>query len=172
MEVKVPSIRSPASVPRKTVLRVQPQSGEGYGSSVPETTLAEMRTKEMDSTFGEVGVIPDGARGSVGSGARARGIMTTSPKAVSLPARSVKVMLPLRPVSTLVYSPVHSPANRSISLVAPATCTGEGLAAHAAVSDTSAAIVMTRMRPPVVDVETMDRGRRELRLTSGARGTA
>src|SRR5207244_6569051 len=40
-----------------------------------------------------------------------RGIMMTSPKALSLPADSVKEMLPLRPVDALEYDPSHCPAS-------------------------------------------------------------
>jgi hypothetical protein len=48
----------------------------------------------------------------------------TSPVAVSLPAISLNVMLPLRPLSTLEYSPNHSPASCETSVSYPTMGTG------------------------------------------------
>src|SRR6185503_8826537 len=50
--------------------------------------------------------------------------MTTSPNAEAPAARRVKVMLPLRPDSPLLYSPAHSPVSTVISVDAPTSGTG------------------------------------------------
>src|SRR5258707_336555 len=60
------------------------------------------------------------------------GIMTTSPTAESAAARSVKLMLPLRPDSALEYSPVHSPASAAMSAERPTRGTDGCVVAHAA----------------------------------------
>src|SRR5439155_426317 len=49
-----------------------------------------------------------------------RGIMTTSPKALSLLAERVNEMLPLRPVAALEYDPSHWPARAATSPAVPA----------------------------------------------------
>src|SRR2546425_13169811 len=55
-----------------------------------------------------------------------RGIMITSPTALSPLAESVNEMLPLRPVAALEYDPSHWPASAATSLAVPARGTGGG----------------------------------------------
>src|SRR5688572_26131761 len=61
-----------------------------------------------------------------------RGTITTLPTAVSRPARKLKTMLPLLPVSGLVYSPLHSPTSAVRSELGPITGTGVGREAQPA----------------------------------------
>src|SRR5450759_4411893 len=65
-----------------------------------------------------------------------RGIITTSPFAAWPVDDRLNTMLPLLPVTGLLYSPVHFPASDARSSAAPVTVTGVGFDAHA--SDTQA----------------------------------
>jgi hypothetical protein len=112
----------------------QLQSGEGYGSIVPVIVEPVTRTKRIVSTwFADRRIVATRIASSCVI-PLSRATMMTSPYAVSRPAWSVKRMLPERPVSTLRYSPVHSPASALTSDAAPLTGTGAGFSAQAAVS--------------------------------------
>lgn len=126
---------------------MQPQSGDGYGASVPDTTFVATRTKAMDRTRGVDGMAVT-LRGSDVDGAIERGTITTSPNAVSVPAFKLKLMLPLRPVSALLYSPLHSPVSTAISRWVPTTWTGDGLVAQAAAKRSADGARWNRMEPP------------------------
>ena len=108
---------------------MHPQSGDGYGASVPDTTFVAMRTKAIGRTRAVDGVAVT-LRGSDVEGTSGRATITTSPNAVSVPAFKLKLMLPLRPVSALLYSPLHSPVSTAISRWVPTTWTGDGLVAQ------------------------------------------
>jgi hypothetical protein len=98
------------SLPTNVVCTVQPQEGSVYGLRVPVTAPPSTRAKRIVSTSDDGGVVLDcGRSGALCMAAAARGTMTTSPKAVSLPALSLKMMLPLRPVASLLYSPFQLP---------------------------------------------------------------
>jgi hypothetical protein len=115
----------------KVVCSGQLQLGSVYGASEPLTWPPVTRTKLMVRVW-ELGG-GTGAAGDCAARAPAAncGDMTTSPDAESVPDVRLNRMLPLRPVSALQYSPVHSPARLEMSDWAPTTGTGVWLPLHA-----------------------------------------
>src|SRR5438132_12131563 len=75
-----------------------------------------------------------------------RGIMTTSPKALSPLADRVKEMLPLRPVAALEYDPSHWPVSAATSRPVPARGTGGWRAAPQAVTKAPSAAYRVLVR--------------------------
>src|SRR5688572_8443867 len=97
-----------------------------------------MRTKRMVSTWFAACRCIATLTASLCDMPASRLTITTSPRAVSLPASSLKRILPDLPDSTLRYSPVHSPTSVLTSAGAPVTGTGgDGFVAHAAVNTTA-----------------------------------